>query len=92
MNSMEMDRAMSARDTDSVKPYLHVQVAFSQGKVRHFLAPREILMDDFMSVVRRHGKVKRLRYQPDCSQAECEALVKSGNATLIEVRRSREAV
>jgi hypothetical protein len=70
-----------------IAEYLHVQVVFAQGKIKSFMAPKEILMDDFMKVVKLHGKVKRLRYQPDCTKEEMESLVFSGNATLIEARR-----
>jgi hypothetical protein len=66
--------------------YLHVQVVFSQGVVKSFLAPKEILMDDFMRVVKLHGRVKRLRHQPDCTQAEALALC-AGGATIVEARR-----
>ncbi len=63
----------------------HVQVVFNQGKVKSFLAPKEILMDKFMQVVRLHGKVKRLRYRPDCSSEEALAFVAQG-ATIIDVK------
>lgn len=75
---------------NSSEMFLHVQVVFSQGKIKSFLAPKEILMDDFMRVVNLHGKVKRLRYQPDCTAAEAAAFVSQG-ATIVRVTRPQHA-
>ncbi len=70
--------------------YMQVQVVYRQGLVKTFLAPKEILMDDFMKYVRATGKIKTTRFMPDVGEAEAIQMVKSGEAVKVEVRREKE--
>ena len=64
---------------------MQVQIVYRQGMVKLFLAPKEILMHDFMRTVRSFGKVKTTRFLPDVDQEAADLLVKSGSATKVGV-------
>jgi len=70
--------------------FLSVQVVYRQGLVKQYLAPQNILMVDFMRVVRAEGKIKTIRYLPDVDRQAADLLVSTGNATRVEVRRQSE--
>lgn len=66
--------------------FLSVQVVYRQGLVKTFIAAQEILMADFMRIVRAEGKIKTVRFLSDIDRATADLLVTSGNATRVEVR------
>lgn len=70
--------------------HMQVQVVFRQGVVKTYVAPMgELLMEDFMKVVRTEGKVKTVRFLPDIEDGVANFLVTSGNAVKVEVRREK---
>ncbi len=82
------DHSTPPNENKEMKMYTHVQVVYRQGLVKAFVAPHgEMLMEDFMKVVRAEGKVKTVRFLPDIDQAAADVLVKSGSAVKVEVRR-----
>lgn len=70
-----------------MKRYLQVQVVYRQGLVKSYLAEENILLKDFEHVVKAMGKIKTVRWLPDVDQATADLLVRTGAATMIEVRR-----
>ena len=67
--------------------FIQVQVVYRQGLIKTFIAPMgEILMDEFMKVVKAEGKVKAIRFLPDLDQATADLLVSTGNAVKVEMK------
>lgn len=66
--------------------FMQVQVAYNQGLVKLFIAPHEILLADFVGVVRAHGRIKVMRFMPNVDRAVATLLVNTGNATMVEVK------
>lgn len=69
--------------------FQHVQVMFNQGMVKEFLAPREILLADFVAVVRKFGRFRSMRFYPDVDRATADLLIATGNATMVEARHGK---
>lgn len=69
-----------------METFLSVQVVYRQGLVKQFIAAQNILMADFMRIVRAEGKIKAVRFLPDIDQAAATVLINTGNATRVEVR------
>jgi len=65
---------------------LSVQIVYRQGLVKTFIAGQETLLSDFMKIARAEGKIKVVRFLPDVEKAVADLLVRSGNATMIEMR------
>lgn len=63
------------------------QVRYNQGITKIFLAPRDLLLSDFVGAIRAFGRFRSVRFYPDVSQEAAEVLVRSGNATIIRIRR-----
>lgn len=66
-----------------------VQVVYRQGLVKTFLAAQNILMIEFMRIVRAEGKIKTVRFLQDVDEAAADLLVRSGAAIRIEVRHGQ---
>lgn len=67
--------------------FLHVRVRYSQGVVKVFCTPNEILLDDFRKVANAFGgKIKAITFLPTLSEQEMRETVQNG-ATLVEARR-----
>jgi hypothetical protein len=69
--------------------FLQVQVPYNQGLVKTFLAPREILMADFVEVVRAFGRFRSWRFGPDVDEATARRMASEQGATLVEARRGQ---
>jgi hypothetical protein len=67
--------------------YLQVQVRFSQGLVKTFVAQSEILMCDFVDAVGAFGKQKSIRFLPDLDRPTADLLVATGNAVMVAAKR-----
>ena len=70
--------------------FMHVQVVYRQGLVKAFVIEEgNMLMEEFMRLVRAEGKVKTIRFLPDVDRAAAELLVRSGNATRLGGRHEK---
>lgn len=67
--------------------YQQVQVVYSQGLVKTFVAPMEIRMCDFAAVAKAFGRIRSVRFQPDVDDQAARLLCDTGNATLVEAKR-----
>lgn len=57
-----------------------IQIAYSQGLVKTFLASQEILLCDMVEAARRFGKLRSVRFLPDVDVVTANQMIASGNA------------
>lgn len=68
---------------------MQIQVAYNQGMVKTFLTTEETRINDFVRIARSFGRFRSVRFQPDIDAQQANAMVKAGNATMVEARYAK---